>query len=286
MTDKKKNFIIRTITGIVFVAVMVYCLLNPITMVVLFALITALSIWELCGLVNRWDDIQTKQFICSVAGAYLFFAIAGYCTGYTSATVFIPYLFIILYLIISELFSKAPNPINNWAYTMLTQMYVALPFSTISLLAFSNTTQGITYDFVLPLSIFVFLWLNDTGAYCVGSLIGKHKLFPRVSPGKSWEGSIGGCILVLIVAGIFGWLQSSPEKGDGSLSILVWMGLGLVVVVFGTLGDLVESLLKRTLGVKDSGNILPGHGGMLDRFDSALMAIPAAVIYIYSLSMF
>lgn len=287
MTDKKWNFIIRTITGIVFVAVMVYCLLNPITMVVLFALITALSIWELCGLVNKWDDIQTNQFICSVAGAYLFLAIAGYCTGYTSAMVFVPYLFIILYLIISELFNKAPNPINNWAYTMLTQMYIALPFSTINLLAFSNSAQGISYDFLLPLSIFVFLWLNDTGAYCVGSLIGKHKLFPRVSPGKSWEGSIGGCVLVLIVAGVFGWFSSSPEYGDNStLSVLTWMGLGLVVVVFGTLGDLVESLLKRTLGVKDSGNILPGHGGMLDRFDSSLMAIPAAVIYLYTLSLF
>ena len=246
MTDKKKNFIIRTITGIVFVAVMVYCLLNPITMVVLFALITALSIWELCGLVNRWDDIQTNQFICSVAGAYFFFAIAGYCTGYTTAMVFIPYLFIILYLIIIELFTKAPNPINNWAYTMFSQMYIALPLSTINLLAFSNTAQGITYDCVLPLSIFVFLWLNDTGAYCVGSLIGKHKLFPRVSPGKSWEGSIGGCVLVLIVAGVVGWLYS---KELGTLSVPVWMGLGLVVVVFGTLGDLVESLLKRTLGV-------------------------------------
>lgn len=285
MTDKKKNFIIRTITGIVFVAVMVYCLLNPITMVVLFALITALSIWELCGLVNRWDDIQTNQFICSVAGAYFFFAIAGYCIGYTSAMVFVPYLFIILYLIISELFNKAPNPINNWAYTMLTQMYIALPFSSINLLAFSNTSQGITYD-LRPLCIFVFLWLNDTGAYCVGSLIGKHKLFPRVSPGKSWEGSIGGCVLVLIVAGVLGWLYNSPENDSNSLSILEWMGLGLVVVVFGTLGDLVESLLKRTLGVKDSGNILPGHGGMLDRFDSALMAIPAAVIYIYTLLLF
>ncbi|MBR5083453.1 MAG: phosphatidate cytidylyltransferase [Prevotella sp.] len=283
MTDKKKNFIIRTITGIVFVAVMVYCLLNPITMVVLFALITALSIWELCGLVNRWDDIQTNQFICSVAGAYFFFAIAGYCTGYTTAMVFIPYLFIILYLIIIELFTKAPNPINNWAYTMFSQMYIALPLSTINLLAFSNTAQGITYDCVLPLSIFVFLWLNDTGAYCVGSLIGKHKLFPRVSPGKSWEGSIGGCVLVLIVAGVVGWLYS---KELGTLSVPVWMGLGLVVVVFGTLGDLVESLLKRTLGVKDSGNLLPGHGGMLDRFDSSLMAIPAAVIYLYTLSMF
>ena len=114
-------------------------------------------------------------------------------------------------------------------------------------------------------------------------MIGRHKLFPRVSPGKSWEGSIGGAVFVLIAAAIIGWLTADTET---SISIPIWMGLGLVVVVFGTLGDLVESLFKRTLGIKDSGNILPGHGGMLDRFDSSLMAIPASVIYIYSLSLF
>jgi len=144
------------------------------------------------------------------------------------------------------------------------------------------------------LSVFVFLWVNDTGAYCVGSLLGRHKLFPRVSPGKSWEGSIGGAVFVLAVAYLVGWLDNT-EIADadhaspvfmGMLSIPEWMGLGLVVVVFGTWGDLVESLFKRTLGIKDSGSILPGHGGMLDRFDSSLLAIPAAVIYLYTLSLF
>ena len=140
-----------------------------------------------------------------------------------------------------------------------------------------------TYNYLLPLSLFIFLWVNDTGAYCCGSLFGKHKLFARVSPGKTWEGSIGGAVFVIIAAAIIGWLVGDME---GGYSIPVWIGLGLVVVVFGTLGDLVESLFKRTLGIKDSGNILPGHGGMLDRFDSSLMAIPAAVIYFYTLSLF
>ena len=137
---------------------------------------------------------------------------------------------------------------------------------------------------MLPLSIFIFLWTNDTGAYCSGSLFGKHKLFPRISPAKSWEGSIGGGIFVLIAAGIIGYIANDGEAHR--LSILGWEGLGLVVVFFGTWGDLVESLFKRTLGVKDSGNILPGHGGMLDRFDSSLMAIPAAVIYLYTIQLF
>jgi phosphatidate cytidylyltransferase len=139
----------------------------------------------------------------------------------------------------------------------------------------------VSFNTLLPLSVFVFLWVNDSGAYCVGSLLGRHKLFPRISPGKSWEGSIGGAVFVLAAAwAISRFLDSTM------LTTLEWLGLGLVVVVFGTWGDLIESLFKRTLGIKDSGNILPGHGGMLDRFDSSLMAIPAAVVYLYTLSLF
>ena len=277
-----KNFITRTITGVLFVAVLVGCFLEPKAMIILFALITGMTIWEYSGLVNQWDDIQVNRFICTAAGVYLFLAMAGYCTGIANGTVFIPYLITLLYLIISELFTQAPNPINNWAYAMLSQGYIALPFSTINILAF-QTGDTVEYNYILPLSVFIFLWVNDTGAYCTGSLLGRHKLFPRVSPGKSWEGSVGGTVFVLVAAAIVGLLT-----GDGTspLSIPVWLGLGLVVVVFGTLGELVESLFKRTLGIKDSGNILPGHGGMLDRFDSSLMAIPASVIYIYSLSLF
>lgn len=283
MTDKKQNFIVRTITGVLFVAILVTCFFRAQSMIMLFALITGLTIWEFGRLVNEWDDIQINRFISTVAGVYFFLAMAGYCTGMAaSPTVFIPYLITIIYLIISELFMKAPNPVNNWAYTMLSQMYIALPLSTINLLAFQTGEEGL-YNALLPLSIFIFLWVNDTGAYCVGSLIGKHKLFPRVSPGKTWEGSVGGGLLVLVAAAVIGWLTNGETA---SLSIPVWMGLGLVVVVFGTLGDLVESMFKRTLGVKDSGNILPGHGGMLDRFDSSLMAIPAAVVYLFTLSLF
>ena len=128
--------------------------------------------------------------------------------------------------------------------------------------------------------------MNDTGAYLCGSLFGKHKLFPRISPGKSWEGSIGGGIIVICVAVLIWYLTDQYGVNDIALNPLEWAGLGLTVVVFGTWGDLVESLFKRTLGIKDSGSILPGHGGMLDRFDSSLLAIPAAVIYLYTLTLF
>ena len=283
MSDKLKNMTIRAITGTIFVAVVVTCFLRPEAMMFLFALVTALSVWEFTGLVNNSGDVRVNRFICTVAGVYLFLAFAGFCSGITPAAVFIPYLLTVVYLFISELYTKAPNPINNWAYTMLSQMYIALPFSMINVVAFHSTGDAHVYDYLLPLSIFIFLWTNDTGAYISGSLLGRHKLFPRVSPGKSWEGSIGGGLLVLVVAALVGYLANSSEGGH-TLSIPAWMGLGLVVVFFGTWGDLVESLFKRTLGIKDSGNILPGHGGMLDRFDSSLMAFPAAVVYLYTVT--
>lgn len=283
MSDKLKNMTIRAITGTIFVAAVVTCFLRPEAMMFLFALVTALSVWEFTGLVNNSGDVRVNQFICTVAGVYLFLAFAGFCSGITPAAVFIPYLLTVVYLFISELYTKAPNSINNWAYTMLSQMYIALPFSMINVVAFHSTGDAHVYDYLLPLSIFIFLWTNDTGAYISGSLLGRHKLFPRVSPGKSWEGSIGGGLLVLAVAALVGYLANSSEGGH-TLSIPAWMGLGLVVVFFGTWGDLVESLFKRTLGIKDSGNILPGHGGMLDRFDSSLMAFPAAVVYLYTVT--
>lgn len=281
-----KNLITRSITGVLFVAIIVVCFMCPEGMIMVFALVTGLTVWEYTGLVNQIDGVTVNRFISTAAGVYLFLAIAGFCSGITPSAVFIPYLLSVIYLFISELYTESKNAINNWAYTMLSQMYVALPLATINILAFRDIGGQVVFSYLTPLSIFIFLWANDTGAYCFGSLFGKHKLFPRISPGKTWEGSVGGGILVLVVAAIIGYLESSNADqmvGGSTMSIPEWMGMGLVVVFFGTWGDLVESLFKRTLGIKDSGNILPGHGGMLDRFDSSLMAMPAAVVYLYTL---
>ena len=291
-----KNLITRTITGIIFVAAIVACFLRPDAMVLLFSIITGLTVWEFTGLVNLRRSVNVNRFISTVAGVYFFFAMTYYCSdmyaGVAKSVVFIPYLVTIVYLLIAELYLKQEDPIQDWAYTMLAQMYIALPFSLINVLAFNATTDGlVAFNTLLPLSIFIFLWVNDTGAYCCGSLLGRHKLFPRISPAKSWEGSIGGAVFVLGVAWLIGTYDNTLVLDAENtriplLSIPEWLGLGLVVVIFGTWGDLVESLFKRTLGIKDSGNILPGHGGMLDRFDSSLLAIPAAVIYLYTLSLF
>ena len=284
MSDKLTNMTVRAFTGVLFVTIMVTCFFQPVAMVFLFALITCLSLWEYSGLVNNIEDVTINRFISTVAGVYLFLAISAVNSGFVQTNaVFMPYLLTIIYLFVSELYTKNKNAVHDLSYTMLGQMYVALPLSMINVLAFRTATDGnIHFYYLLPLSVFIFLWTSDTGAYCVGSFFGKHKLFPRISPAKSWEGSIGGGVLVLVAA----FLVSLLDQNHGNLSglnTLQWLGLGLVVTVFGTWGDLVESLIKRTLGIKDSGTILPGHGGMLDRFDSSLLAIPASAVYIYTI---
>ncbi|MBR1462514.1 MAG: phosphatidate cytidylyltransferase [Prevotella sp.] len=289
-----KNLIVRAITGVLFVAIIVASFLDPIAMAALFALVTGLTIWEFTSLVNEHIPAATvDRIISTMAGVFFFLAIFGFCFDIVQSKVFLAYLFTIVYLFISELYLKHENPINCWAYTMLAQMYIALPLSCINILAFHATPDGVVhFNSLLPLSVFIFLWVSDTGAYCCGSLFGKHKLFPRISPGKTWEGSIGGGILVLCAAAIIYYFEQTMNSGNAEtaqnhiLTLPQWMGLGLTVCVFGTWGDLVESLFKRTIGIKDSGNILPGHGGMLDRFDSSLMAFPAAVVYILLLNTF
>lgn len=279
----KNNFIQRAITGVIFVGVLVGGILwGPISFFLLFALISALTIHEFGTIVSKQQDVEINKPICMLAGIFLFFGFAylGVMPGQTE--VLIPYLFLIIYLLVSELYLKKKNPLNNWAYAMMSQIYIALSFAMLNVLAYHATGTSpfnVQYNPILPLSIFIFTWINDTGAYCTGMLFGKHRLFERISPKKSWEGSIGGGVFSMIAAVVMAHFFPFMSLG-------IWIGLALTVVVFGTLGDLTESLLKRTLGIKDSGNILPGHGGMLDRFDSTLMAVPAAVVYLYVVSFF
>lgn len=279
------NLVVRALTGIVFVAVLVGCMLNPLSFVLLFALITGLTAWEFATNVNKYAGASVNRLINSVASVYLFVAMAGFCADLTPSMVFIPYLISTMYLMISELYLRNPDALKNWAYAFASQIYVALGFSLLNVLAFQFDAQlGRTgFNFALPLSVFIFLWVSDSGAYLCGSMLHKYfpaKLFERISPNKSWVGSIGGGLLCLAAAAVMH--NFFPEI----LTLWQWLGLGLTVCVFGTWGDLVESMFKRQIGVKDSGYILPGHGGMLDRFDSSLLAIPASVLYLYTVTQF
>jgi len=280
------NLVLRTITGVIFVAVLVGCIVaSPYSFGLLFFAITVLSVSEFCHIVNAREGVKVNTMITSMAGGYLFLAFYSYVSGLiATGAIFLPYLLSLIYLLVAELYLQRKDPILNWAYVMMAQLYVALPFSLLSVLAFNTDPAHpfiVLYRWIFPLSVFLFLWASDSGAYCVGSLLHKKfpaKLFPRISPNKSWVGSIGGGVIGMAVAAVI-WAF------DKSLSLPQWIGFSLVVTVFGTWGDLVESLIKRTLGIKDSGNVLPGHGGMLDRFDSSLLAIPASVIYLYTILM-
>ncbi|MBQ3609626.1 MAG: phosphatidate cytidylyltransferase [Bacteroidaceae bacterium] len=277
-----KNFIQRAITGLIFVAVLIGCIIgSPLSFGLLFSIISAMATAEFCNLMNKHEGVCVNRNICVLGSVSLFLCFFYYGMNPAQTGIFIPYLIITIYLMVSELYLKKKHPLNSLAYAMLSQIYVGLPFALLNVLAFhSNGWDSVSeYQFILPLSIFAFNWINDTGAYCTGMLLGKHPLFKRISPKKSWEGSIGGA--VFSISGAFALAYFFPI-----MSTAAWVGMGLTVVVFGTWGDLTESLMKRHLGIKDSGNILPGHGGMLDRFDSAIMAIPAAVVYLYLISLF
>lgn len=270
-----KNLIKRTLTGIIFVGVLVSAIyFSPYTFLAVFTLITGLLLWEFYGLAERHAGAKPQRLIGSFGGAYLFLATFLYAHGIGNGTVFLPYLLFLMYVFIGELYYKAPHPIHNWALTLLGQIYCAGTFSLLNFIVLTGRNgEDVSYYPLFLLAIFVFIWLNDTGAYLVGSSIGKRKLFPRISPKKSWEGFYGGMIVALASSQAFVWF-------DPAIGWYNWLGLSAVVVLFGTWGDLTESLLKRTFGVKDSGTMIPGHGGILDRFDSLLLAIPAAYIYI------
>ena len=240
--------------------------------------------WEFCTLVNNKRELQVNRLISTAAGLYLYLAMMAFCTGASGAAIFIPYLITLMYLLISGLYMRSPRSLENWAFAFASQLYIALPFALMNVLAFRMQSgvdgmSGLAYIPALPLGLMIFLWTNDMGAYCFGSMLQRFvpfKLFPSVSPHKSWIGSIGGGLVTVVAAVIMSrYFTFMPP--------VQWVGMALVVVVFGTWGDLVESLLKRNLGVKDSGRFLPGHGGVLDRFDSSLLAIPAVVLYLYTL---
>jgi phosphatidate cytidylyltransferase len=271
-----KNLIKRSLTGIVFVAVIIGAIrFHSYTYLALFSLIVALLLWEFYKLA---DEHSSKAFpihlLYSIGGVYLFCASFTYAHGLSGRIVFLPYILFLIYVLVAELYMKKTDPIKNWALAFFGQIYIAGSFSLLNFISAIPDTPGkIAYASIYVLAIFVFIWLNDTGAYLIGSLFGKHRLFKRISPKKSWEGFWGGFIFALLSSLIFFYTVSGTSWYN-------WMGFATVIVIAGTYGDLIESLMKRTLEVKDSGKILPGHGGMLDRFDSIILAIPAAYIYI------
>jgi phosphatidate cytidylyltransferase len=270
-----KNFLLRTLTGIIYVVLIISGILSSgYTFLCLFSIITVLCLWEFYSLINAQKRTKINPWYNCFGGFLLFVSANLYTAGIFSHAVFFPYLVYIVIIFISELYEKQQDPIAHVAYIFLGQSYIALPLSLLNLLVFSPVDAGVAvYYPVFVLALFVFIWINDTGAYLVGILMGKHRLFKRISPKKSWEGFFGGLLFTIASSFVFAYFE--PD-----ISHYHWIGISLAVVIFGAWGDLVESLIKRTLNVKDSGKAIPGHGGFLDRFDSLLLAVYAVLFYV------
>ncbi len=266
------NLATRSLTAVFFVIAMVgSALLGQTVFSFLLFLITILSLNEFITLVST-DKIQPAVLPTLAVGGIAYGIFAANAMGIMKASGFlalIPFLFLLFFI---ELWRNKANPFLNIGTSLLAIFYIALPFG-LMMYFFDPAIHSGTEHYGIVLGFLLILWLNDTGAYFVGSLIGKHKLFERISPGKTWEGSAGGAVFAFLTA----WGLSFIFR---QLDAAQWLILAAITITTGSLGDLVESMLKRSLGIKDSGNILPGHGGLLDRFDAVLLSVPFVFVYL------
>lgn len=261
-----KNLAVRTVSGAVIVTLIVAAtLMSGWYFAALFGLIAMLATHEFMTI----NGMAEWKAWTAAAASLAMFLLPFVEHDILIATI---WTLIIFGMIAVELWLKASDPIRNWSIFALSQIYIALPFTLMHILQIeSDIFDGTSWVFVL----FVIIWVNDSFAFLTGSFLGRHRMFERISPKKSWEGFVGGNLFALVAAFAF-WMLYPRMCG-----FCEWLLIVEVIVVFGTLGDLVESLMKRTLGLKDSGRIIPGHGGMLDRFDSAILAAP--MLYIITL---
>ncbi len=263
-----KNVITRSLTGIIYIGVIIGAIiLGGWWFWSLTALFAILGITEFNNISDEHKLPKTLSVIDVVASLIL--TLAAFCNTDT-VILLTAYTACLMIRAIAQLYTKADNPLNQLAHSFMGQVYVACPLAMLNLVYFTIATPA------LVMAMFILIWLNDTGAFCVGSLIGKHRLFERISPKKSWEGFWGGMAFCIGAAFLFRYAFSG-FYGDLTISALVCYSI--IVSVFATWGDLIESLIKRTLKIKDSGNLLPGHGGILDRVDSLLLVIPATMCY-------
>jgi phosphatidate cytidylyltransferase len=267
------NFFTRTITGTLFVIVVIGSSIWDLwAFAAVFGIFTIVGLFEFYKLASK-AGVRPQKFVGTLLGLFVYAITVLNLTGIIKEKVFLLYfaVFALSFLVfIVELFKGSESPLRNIASTFLGILYVSVPFSMLVSLSLFKTGNGI---FVFPVLYFFIIWAYDTFAYLVGIQFGKHRLFEKISPKKSWEGAAGGLIFAVAFAVIL-------SEYFTFLSLYQWIGLALIIVVFGTFGDLAESMLKRSVNSKDSGNFFPGHGGILDRFDSMLLSVPFVFVYL------
>ena len=274
------NFFRRTLTGAwIVILVMGGFWLHPVSFFLTGLVMLIGTQYEYC-LIIRNTGIRPQMvpgILTGITAYAISTLIASGVIPKNSFLVLIPMLLIIMVL---ELYRKQEKPFDSLAHTFFSVLYTAIPFSMFPFSAFSRTGlnsllphESISFSPGIIIGFFILIWANDTGAYLMGVSFGRYKLMERISPKKTWEGFFGGLIIATLIACLLsGWL--------GIVDKTHWVIIAIIVSVAGTYGDLVESMLKRSIGVKDSGTIMPGHGGFLDRFDSAIISFPLVYLYI------
>lgn len=260
-----KSLLLRSCSGLIYCGIIIATLfwgIYPFSfMMMCFGILASIELSKICKDITQNSlpglilDCTAISFLCF---SWLNFPLLGW-------------IFVYICRIILELYLKSEKPIRCLAISLMTQIYIGLPLGLITFIA-----DYIGLHFALV--IFLMIWINDTGAYLIGSLFGKHRLFERISPKKSWEGFFGGLVFNLLA----GWLFAigGGEFWDVKWNVLTWLIFGALVTIFGTWGDLIESMIKRSLNLKDSGHIIPGHGGIMDRIDSLLLVSPIAFLFL------
>jgi len=253
--------------------------LHPVTFFITGLLIIAGAQYEYFIMV-RSTGIRPQIVNGIISGLILYIISTLVAAGFVGKTFFLLLLPLMVFILIAELYRKVDRPFDSLAHTFFAVIYIGLPFSFFPFSAFSRSGLSsllphgdLVFSPGIIIGFFLILWANDTAAYITGASLGRNKLMERISPKKSWEGFIGGFIISIAVAWLLsGWLGVVDSAG--------WIVIAVLISVTGTFGDLIESMLKRSIGVKDSGSAMPGHGGFLDRFDSTIVSFPLVYLFI------
>lgn len=275
MVEKAGELIKRSLTGIIFVIVVTACIkISNLSFLVLSLVIMTLSMWEFYRMAEN-IKINAQKYFGIFLGVMIFIIHYFKLIGYLNEKYYLAFIPLFVSVFIYELFRDQRRPFSNIAYTFLGVFYIALPITLFCNIVFFIPEDGsqTLYNPNVLLGFFFLIWTNDTGSYIFGQAFGKRKLFRRISNKKTWEGSIGGAVTTIFVAYFLSsWLDVFLMHH--------WLIIGGIIAFMGTFSDLVESLYKRSVRTKDTGDILPGHGGMLDRMDSALLTAPFIYVYI------